>query len=133
MASIDAARAVQRAFLDALSVPGVTAQAPVLQHVRENTHPPFVRVGAIELTPEGGKDGGLDRATVEVLSDIREPKRAALYAIMAAVRSAVEGAALTADGFAMTPPVFEGQSDDLLEDGQTYEGTQIFSLWVQSQ
>jgi hypothetical protein len=129
--TIDAAVAVQEAFYLALSVPAVTEIAPVMQHVPEGTKPPLVRVGNIELAPEGGKGDGLDRATVQVLTYVREPSRAALYALMKEVRFALDGVEIASPGAELSPPVFEGQSDDLLEDGQTYEGTQVFSCFVQ--
>ena len=128
---IDAAVAVQEGFYAALSVPAVTDIAPVMQHVPDGTKPPLVRIGTIELSPEGGKGGGLDRATVQVLTYRREPSRAALYALMSVVRTALDGVEIAAAGAVLSPPEFEGQSDDLLEDGQTYEGTQIFSCFVQ--
>ncbi len=128
---IDAALAVQDAFYAALNVPAVTDLAPVMQHVPQDTEPPLVRIGKIDLEPAGGKDGGLDRATVEVLTDVRRPRRADLYALMSRVRTALDGVAVEAAGAAISTPEFESQSDDLLEDGQTYEGTQVFSCFVQ--
>lgn len=129
--TIDAAAAAQVAFYAALNVPGVTDLAPVMQHVLEDTKPPLVRIGDIQIAPAGGKDGGIDLATVEVLTFVRKPSRKALYALMAAVRTALDGVEISAAGAELSPPQFEGQSDDLLEDGQTYEGTQSFSCFVQ--
>ena len=128
---IDAALAVQDAFFAALSVPAVTNLAPVGQHTPEGTQPPLVRIGKIDLAPEGGKDGGIDSASVEILTYVRQPRRADLYALMRAVREALDDVAIAADGATISLPVFEGQSDDLLEDRQTYEGTQVFSCFVQ--
>jgi hypothetical protein len=128
---IDAAQAVQDAVFAALNVPTVTNIAPVRQHVPEGSKPPMVVIGAVSLSPEGGKSGGLDSATVEVLSYVREPRRDALYELMNAVRTALDDVDLIAEGADLTPALFESQGDDLLEDGQTYEGTQVFSLFVQ--
>ncbi|HEY0116287.1 MAG TPA: DUF3168 domain-containing protein [Allosphingosinicella sp.] len=128
---IDVALAVQDGVFGALNVEGVTDLAQVTQHVLEETDLPLVVIGRIELTPEGGKGGGLDRASVEVLTYVREPRRAALYELQHAVRTALEGAQLVADGAELSPPELVSRDDGLLEDGQTYEGTQIFALYVQ--
>lgn len=128
--------AVQVAVFDALNVPALTGDTEVTQHVRQRkpTDPlrPLVVIAAIALSPEGGKDGGLDRARIDVLTYVREPGRAGLYRRMARVRELLDGAApVPPAGVLLSAPVLESQSDDLLEDGQTYEGTQTFSCFVQ--
>jgi hypothetical protein len=130
--AIDAAAAVQQAVFGALSVPALTGMATVTQHVRQSEQPPLVVIGAITLDPQGGKDGGLDQARFDVLTYVREPGRAPLYARMNIVREMLDGVKIIAPaGVSLTEPVLESQADDLLEDGQTYEGTQTFSLFVQ--
>ena len=129
---IDLADAVQDAIFSALNVPALTALAPVRQHVRQGTEPPLVIVAEIDLSPEGGKDGGIDRATVTVLTYVREPRRAALLELMAKVRELLDGGDISAAGAVLSPPVLENQTGGLMEDGQTYEGTQTFGLFVQA-
>jgi hypothetical protein len=129
---IDLRTATQRAFVQALGVPAVTGLAPVLQHVPENTQPPMAIVADVVAEAVGGKDGGLDRMTVEVLTAVREPRREALYALMAAVADTIDGKALPAQaGATLSVPTLESSDDEILEDGKTYMGTQRFTLFAQ--
>ena len=130
---IDLSAAVQDGFFALLNVPEVTGIAPVFQHVPDDRQPPIVIIGDMAAEPIGGKDGGMDRFTVEVITVRREPRRAALFALMAAVRRAVAGEPVPAPpGVAISRPLFEGQDDDLAEDGVTYLGTQRFSVIAQA-
>jgi hypothetical protein len=125
--------AVQVAFLQALSVPAVTDLSPVFQHVPEQTQPPVVIIADVTAEPAGGKDGGLDRMTVEIITMVRQPSRAALYALMAAVRGEIEDAALPPQaGVELSRPVFDASDDEILDDGETYMGTQRFTLFAQA-
>jgi hypothetical protein len=123
--------AAQDATFDTLNVAAVTDLAQVLQHVPENTQPPVVVIGDITVVPIGGKDGGLDELTIEIITMFRGPKRSGLLAIQHAVRSTLEGAELSAAGALLSPPVFESSDDEILEDGITYLGTQRFSTIAQ--
>jgi hypothetical protein len=124
--------AAQDAIFDKLNGTGaITAIGPVWQHPPDGLEPPYTLIGAMNATPFGGKDGGLDNIEVEILTVVRQPGREHLTPLMTAVRDALEGAALTATGVALSPPVFESDDDDLLDDGQTYVGTQRFSLFAQ--
>lgn len=127
----DLRKAVQDAFYDALNVSTVTTIAPVYQHVPDGTQPPLVIIDDITQEPDGGKGGGLDRFTVVVVTVRRQPSRAALFELMDAVRSVLEGVGLTATGSILSSPTFDGGDDDLSDDGVTYIGTQRFSLWAQ--
>lgn len=128
---IDLQTAAQNGIHAALNVAAVTDLAPLFQHVPDETEPPMVIIGELAAEPIGGKDSQLDRITAEVITIVREPRRAALFALMSAVRTALEGVALAAAGAELSRPVFEGADDDLAEDGQTYIGTQRFSLIAQ--
>lgn len=128
---IDLAAAVQTAVFAALDVPAVTNLASLHQHVPENSVPPLVIVDDISLAPIGGKDGGLDRATVTIVTVMRKPKRAVLYALQSAVRSALEYRTIAATGALFSQPEQTGQDTALLEDGETYQGTQTFDIIVQ--
>lgn len=128
----DMRAAIQDAVLDRLNDATVTSLAPVYQHVPDNTQPPMVIVGAITLEGDGAKSGAsLDRATVEIITLRREPRRAALHELMAVVRGRLEGQPLVAAGALLSEPEFEADDDDLLDDGVTYAGTQRFALWAQ--
>jgi hypothetical protein len=136
---IDAATAVQDAVYTALNVPALTASAEVFAHVPEATDDsplpdPFVLVGDISLEPQGGKDGGLDLATVEIIILRTQADRAALSILQAIVRSLLDGqpiAAAAEYGALLSPPVFLSSDGELLENGVTYMGTQQFQTFVQ--
>ena len=128
---IDAATAVQEALFAALNVTAVTDLAPVWQNPPEGTNPPVVVIGNISLEPVGGKDGDLDRATADVLTFIRQPDQTVLFALQAAVRSQVDGQALTASGALLSAPVMTSSEVEMMDDGETYMGTQRFDIFVQ--
>jgi len=127
----DLATATQNAFYAALNVAAVTSLASLYQHVPENVQPPLVMVGDISLIPLGGKDGGLDQVTVEIVTLVRAPKRAALFALQAAIRNRLDLQPITAFGALLSSPVQTGSDASLLEDGETYMGTQTFETIVQ--
>ena len=127
----DLATATQDAIYAALNVTAVTDLAPVYQHVPENTDPPIVIVGDINFEPIGAKDGGLDRASAEIVSFYRGPKRAGLYDIQAVIRDALDGQSIAATGALFSHPVQVSSEAELLEDGITYQGIQTFELIVQ--
>jgi hypothetical protein len=89
--------AAQDAIFDKLNGTGaITAIGPVWQHPPDGLEPPYTLIGAMNATPFGGKDGGLDNIEVEILTVVRQPGREHLTPLMTAVRDALEGAALTA-------------------------------------
>lgn len=128
---IDAATAVQEALFTALNVTAVTNLAPVWQNPPEGTNPPVVVIGNVELEPIGGKDGGLDKATADVLTFIRQPDQTILFALQNAVRTQVDGQALTATGAILSRPLMTSSESDMMDDGETYMGTQRFEIFVQ--
>ena len=127
----DLTLATQDAVFAALSAGGTSALAPVYQHVPENTQPPAVIVGDIEVEAIGGKDGGLDRNVVTIVSFYRGPARKGLYAIMAANRAALDDQPLASAAAILSRPVFLNATDDLGEDGETYQGVQQFEIIAQ--
>lgn len=128
---IDAATAVQMAFYTALNVPAVTDLAPVWQNPPEGTNPPVVVIGNVSLEPIGGKDGGLDRATVDVLTFIRQPDQTVLFELQAAVRDQLDGQPVSTSGALLSDPVMNSSEIDMMDDGETYMGTQKFETFVQ--
>lgn len=127
----DLLTATQAAFFTALNVASVTSLAPVTQHVIEDTDPPLVIIGDVSFEPMGGKDGGLDRATVEIVTLYRGSKRTELFAIQSAVRSALDNQTISASGADFSKPVYVSSEVEELEDGVTYMGTQRFEVIVQ--
>jgi len=128
---IDAATAVQEALYAALNVSGVTDLAPVWQNPPEGTDPPVVVIGNVSLEPIGGKDGGFDKATADVLTFVRQPDQTVLFALQTAVRNQVDGAQLTAPGAVLSAPVMTSSEVEMMDDGETYMGTQRFEVFVQ--
>lgn len=133
----DAATAVQEAAFGALDVAAVTnLGAAVWQHVPEATPEeplalPIVVVGDIALEPIGGKDGGLDRASFEIITMSDKPDRSELSKIQAAVRGELDRRTITANGAILSQPVFVSAEGELLEDGVTYLGKQKFETLIQ--
>jgi len=127
----DVKLAVQDAIFTALNVPAVTDLAPLVQHVPEDWQPPLVIIADIVVEPYGLKNGGLDRTTVDVVTISREPSRRPLYTMQAAVRALLDGTTLVADGLVALKPVEDSSEDQLLDDGQTYQGTQRFTMFAQ--
>jgi hypothetical protein len=127
----DLLTATQTAFYTALNVSTLTELSPVTQHVIENTEPPLTIIGGVSFEPIGGKDGGLDRATVEIITLYRGTQRTELFAIQSAVRTLLDGQTITAAGAEFSRPVYVSSEVEELEDGVTYLGTQRFEVIVQ--
>ena len=129
---IDSASAVQQASFATLNgATAVTDLAEVWQSPPEDSQPPLVLIGDVSLEPIGGKDGGLDRATFEIVTLVRQPDQTALFALQMAVRNALDDQAITATGALISNPSFLSADVELLEDGETYMGTQRFETIVQ--
>jgi hypothetical protein len=129
---IDSASAVQQASFAALNgATAVTDLAEVWQSPPEDSQPPLVLIGDVSLEPIGGKDGGLDRATFEIVTLVRQPDQTALFALQMAVRNALDEQTITATGALISNPVFLSAEVEMLEDGETYMGTQRFETIVQ--
>jgi hypothetical protein len=129
---IDSASAVQQASFAALNcATAVSDLAEVWQSPPEDSQPPLVLIGDVSLEPIGGKDGGLDRATFEIVTLVRQPDQTALFALQMAVRNALDEQTITATGALISNPVFLSAEVEMLEDGETYMGTQRFETIVQ--
>lgn len=125
----DLLTATQDAVFAAVSA-GVTA-APVVVNVPENWQPPLVVIGSIEATNIGGKDGGLEQHAITLHYVYRGGQRRLLYAMMHEGRSALEAADLSAPGAEFGDAVWDSSSDQVAEDGVTYQGEQTFNIIVQ--
>lgn len=125
--------AAQAAIFAALKASApLQAAAPTYEYVPAEIEPPMTILSRFAATPAGGKGDRFDEIEFEVLTVVRQPGREFLTPPMALVRETIEGAALArANGVALSRPVFLSDDDELLEDGQTYLGTQRFSLFAQ--
>ena len=104
----------------------------VFQHVPEKQEPPFHVIDKMTVTPIGGKDGGLDRIEVDVITEIRAPGREYLSPHMNAVRDTIDDQPLPVQaGVEFSIPRLIAEEDELLEDGQTYVGLQRFEVIAQ--
>lgn len=138
--SFDAATAVQQAAMTSLDVAEVTSLgAEVWAHppeVEADADPlasvAWILIHGITLAPEGGKDGGLDRATLTIATLIRKPGPSHLSSMQAVVRDRLEGQPFSAPGAIMSQPVQTSTSGELMDDGATYLGTQTFETLVQA-
>lgn len=137
---LGAQQAVFDKLVGSVTLTGLLGGARIWQHPPEidpddedaKIEPPLVVISDMSATAFGGKDGGLDRIEVEIMSWVRAPGREHLTPIMTAIRDALEDQELTPPaGVLVSRPMFESDDDSLLEDGQTYEGSQRFSLFAQ--
>lgn len=104
----------------------------VFQAVPEDADPPIVVIDEMSATPAGGKGDRFDLIEVSILTIVRRPGREFVTPTMAAVRDTIEGAALAnVEGVELSKPVWLSDDDEELPDGQTYLGTQRFSLFAQ--
>jgi hypothetical protein len=105
------------------------SQAAVHDHVKQDTQPPFVKIGAIESASDGGKGEQLELITIEVHSIYRGADRTELLAIMHEVRQALDDQAISAPGASFQRPKFvRAAVSDAGPDGATYAGISIFEF-----
>lgn len=132
---IDSRTAAQVALFTALNAASaVTDIADVWQNPPENTEPGtkgLVITGLASAENIGGKDGGLDEVTIDILTLVRDPDVTSLYALSSAVRNAIEAQAVVAPGAEVSPPEFVSADPDQLEDGVTLIDTLRFRTIVQ--
>lgn len=128
---IDLLQAAQDAVYDALAGSVPAELATVRQHVRENTQPPLVIIGALDSVPES-KGGELELVTVEIQSIYRGGDRGELLRIAGAVRAALDGCSITADGASFSTPSWTRTSvSDAASDGVTYAAISTFEFYAE--
>jgi hypothetical protein len=132
---IDAQSAVQVAVFSKLNAAaGVTALADVWQNPPENTQPGhkgLVIIGLVSLDADQDMAGTIDKAIISVFTQVRKTDARELYALNAAVRTALDGQVVTASGATISRPQFLSADPHLMEDGQTYEDELKFEMFVQ--
>lgn len=110
----------------------VTALADVWQNAPEDTQPGtkgLVIIGLVAVQNSEDKAGGLDQATVEIYTYVRQPDARKLYALNSAVRNALEFQTIDAN---VRDVVFLSASPSMMEDGETYYDSLRFQMWVQA-
>lgn len=133
---IDSRTAAHQAVYAALSgTAAITDGADVWSHPEEDTEPTedkdLILVGLASMTNAGGKDGGFDDVSIDVLVQVRKPDMTELYARSSQVRNALEGQAIAAEGAEISRPEFLSAEADLMDDGETYFDTLRFRMFVQ--
>ena len=104
----------------------------VHQHVKQDTKPPFVMVGSIDISNEGSKGSQTELVSVELHFVTRGSSRAPLLALMHAARAALEGRELEADGVQFETPNFMGSTvSNAGPDGVTYAGISTFEFYAE--
>jgi hypothetical protein len=104
----------------------------VHQHVSQDTKPPFVMVGAIDSSNEGGKGSQTELISVELHYVFRGSTRAPLLALMQAGRASLEGQELAAPGVAFETPNWIGSTVSTAgPDGVTYAGISTFEFYAE--
>lgn len=129
---IDLMQATQDGIFELANVPTVTILAPVYTNVPKGTEPPFIEIGAIDAQEIGGKDSGLEQHAVEIDFQSRGPSKRPLFAMMHAVREAIEGKSITISGALLEDPRWIASATDREEDGVTYHGIHRFELMAQA-
>jgi len=135
----DSATAVQEAAYGALNVAAVTGLgAEVWAHMPEigpDADPladsSVVIIHDTSIEPIGGKDGGLDKVTFQIITAVRKPDRGILTQLQGAVREQLEDREIAAFGVLLSRPILTSADSELQEDGQTYIGKQEFMTIVQ--
>ncbi len=109
---------------------GVTL-APVFSVPPEGTQPPVVIVGEINGDPSlSPKDGDMLSISVRIVTVVAGTSRAPLLALMAEVRAALKGAAISAPGVDLTRPIEEASSDRLDGINNVAIGDQSFLIFA---
>lgn len=122
-----AASATEQAVYDALDA-GVTG-ATVYQHAPENASLPLVIIGDIDGGPMGTK-GDTDRELSLTITTLTQgEQRAPLLELMEMVETALHSQRLASGGWNINP-VLTGEAAILGPDGETYIGTQTFTVFA---
>jgi len=126
---VDLLTASQDAVITRLMAGVPSELGTVHQHVKQDTPPPFVMVGAIDSSNEGGKGSQSETISVDLHFVFRGPTRAPLMALMHAARVALDGQELSAPGIAFETPNFVASTvSNAGPDGVTYAGISTFEF-----
>jgi hypothetical protein len=126
---IDLMSAGQAAIFAALET-GVVL-ATVHDHVKQDTAPPFVKIGAIATNNEGGKGEQAETLEVEIHTIYRGADRSVLLAIMHQVREALDEQQLAGGGASFRPTFATAAASDAGPDGVTYAGITTFEVFAE--
>jgi hypothetical protein len=127
---IDLMSAGQEAVFVALEA-GVDL-ASVHDHVKQDTDPPFVKIGEITTSNEGTKGDQAEILEVEVHTVYRGADRSVLLAIMHQEREALDEQTLSAGGAAFRVRFVSAAASDAGPDGVTYAGIGVFELFAEA-
>lgn len=129
---VDLLQATTSGVFGLIDVAAVTDLAPVYAPVPPRTEPPFIEIGAIDAEETGPKGGGLELHTVEIEFQHRGSSKLPLFAMMAAVRTALDKKVIEAPGASFGEARWVASATDREEDGVTYHGIHRFELLAQA-
>lgn len=108
------------------------AIATVHQHVKQDTQPPYIVIGAIDSDNGAAKGGQTEQISVDIHFVHRGTSRAPLFTMMHAARRALEGQPLVAEGVEFETPNWLGSSGTTAgPDGVTYAGLSQYEFFAE--
>jgi hypothetical protein len=125
----EAKAAVEAAIFNALDA-GVSG-ATVYQDVPEDAPLPVVIIGDMKSTPIGPKDDPDRRVSVIIVTMVAAEERAPLLALQEQVEQLLDGLTFTPPGWTLRA-TFEDDDAQLAEDGVSYIGTSVFTVFALS-
>jgi hypothetical protein len=111
---------------------GMPAGLAVLQHIPQDTQPPYVAIG--QLSSENAEDKGelLEEITAEIHYVYRGAARYPLLAMMRSGRGLLQNQEIAADGAEFERPRWiTADASTALADGVTYVGLQVFKFYAE--
>lgn len=121
-----AANAVEKVSYDLLSEGG-NIGAAVFQHVPQDTPPPVIIIGDLEVQPLALKDDPDRRVSLTVLTVTEAEERKSMLELQEQIESRMDGARIEHDGWILAFT----QSDSsaaLTPEGDGYIGTNSFTI-----
>jgi hypothetical protein len=127
---IDLTDAVHTAVFAALA--GI-AGPPVYSVAPEETLPPYIIIGDNNVDPTiGGKAGVLERHELTIVTVFAGGSKRPMLAAQRAVRTALEGATLLADGASLSRPVQLSSNDRIDPTSGVIVGEQTMLIFAQT-
>lgn len=129
---VDLLQATSDGIYARINVAAVTALAPVYTTVPHGAEPPYIEIGAIDAEEVGPKDDSLEQHSIEIEFQHRGESKAPLFAMMAAVRAALDQEIIEAPGASFGEARWLASATDREDDGVTYHGIHRFELLAQA-
>ena len=121
-----AANAVEKVSYDLLSE-GEDIGAAVYQHVPQDTPPPVIIIGDLEVQPLALKEDPDRRVSLTVLTITEAEERKSMLELQEQIESRMDGARIEHDGWILAFTQV-GSDAVLTPDGDGYVGTNSFTI-----